>query len=165
MHEDPFDDLFSLEDRYYDEGYQQGFQDGLQQSQTQARLFGIEKGFEKFLEMGKIEARVMIWSEELEKAEQTPGVSLNQDKIALNARIKKHMEVLHALVDPQTLSVENTDDAVSDFDDRLKRAQAKCRIVAKLLGEPESTAGSNPEASSQAEQVDGQKPKLKEISF
>ncbi|KAL9083531.1 MAG: hypothetical protein Q9159_005723 [Coniocarpon cinnabarinum] len=142
MDDDPFDELFNLEDKYYQEGYEQGRRDGAGQSRLGARIFGIEKGYEKYIEMGRIQARARVWSEDLRIAAQTStdevrGTSSKvhqtlQDP-ALRSRLAKHVDVLTALVDPTTLSTQNTDDAVSDFDDRIKRAQAKCKVVERML--------------------------------
>ena len=106
----------------------------------QARLFGIEKGYEKFMEMGELQAKAWAWSDDIHvrlsnaQQEQKP-VSSTDQSFASRDRIMKHMEILHTLLDPSTVSFENTDDAVSTFDDRLKRAHAKCKVITRLLGE------------------------------
>jgi hypothetical protein len=55
--------------------------------------------------------------------------------LAENGRLKKHIQMLHALTDPLTFSTLNTEDAVADFDDRFKRAGAKAKIVERIVGE------------------------------
>lgn len=52
-----------------------------------------------------------------------------------NARLQKHITTLFALVETDTLAKENTDEGVNDFDDRLKRAQGKAKIVERMVGE------------------------------
>ncbi|KAK4162632.1 hypothetical protein QBC43DRAFT_321233 [Cladorrhinum sp. PSN259] len=52
-----------------------------------------------------------------------------------NHRLEKHITALYALVETESLSTENTDEAVNDFDDRLKRAQGKAKIIERMLGE------------------------------
>ncbi|KAK1778894.1 hypothetical protein QBC45DRAFT_412749 [Copromyces sp. CBS 386.78] len=52
-----------------------------------------------------------------------------------NTRLQKHITTLFALVETDTLAKENTDEAVNDFDDRLKRAQGKAKIVERMVGE------------------------------
>jgi len=47
--------------------------------------------------------------------------------------VEKNIKMVHALVEPETLSTANTDEAVQDFDDRLKRAQAKAKVVTKMI--------------------------------
>jgi hypothetical protein len=50
-------------------------------------------------------------------------------------RLERHLKVLHALSESESLSTENTEEAVSDFDDRLKRAEGKAKIIERLVGE------------------------------
>lgn len=45
------------------------------------------------------------------------------------------MSTLHALSEPASLSTQNDEDAVSEFNDRLKRAQAKAKMVEKMVSE------------------------------
>lgn len=52
-----------------------------------------------------------------------------------NPRLRKHVALLYGLTEPESLDVQNTEDAVADFDDRLKRATAKAGIVGKLFSE------------------------------
>ena len=155
MADDPFDDLFGLEDRYYDHGYQQGLRDGLQQSQLEARLFGLEKGFVKFVEMGEMQAKARYWK----------GLAEEMDRSSATTRILKHVEVLMTLVDPQTLSVENDDEAVSSFDDRLKRAQAKCKIIRRLLDEPDEGKAFDPPLQEHSNNPNMSKPPTKDVEF
>ncbi|EGD98789.1 hypothetical protein TESG_06066 [Trichophyton tonsurans CBS 112818] len=53
-----------------------------------------------------------------------------------NPRLEKHIATFLSLVNPLTISMENNEEAVADFDDRLKRAAAKARIIERMLGEP-----------------------------
>ncbi|KAM5469865.1 hypothetical protein MauCBS54593_004419 [Microsporum audouinii] len=65
-----------------------------------------------------------------------------------NPRLEKHIAVYLSLVNPLTLSMENKEEAVADFDDRLKKAVAKARVIEKMAGEPsEHTSQSSPGAS------------------
>ena len=165
MEVDPFDSLLNLEDQFYEEGFQEGQADGIRQSRREARIFGIEKGFVKFVEMGKFQAKARIWAARLPRISQ-PGVMApssvgdvtevtsargdpNGSRIVTalptlpdNARLRQHIETLVALVDPTTLSTQNNDDAVADVDDRLKRAQAKMKVIERLAGEDEEVAKS-----------------------
>lgn len=147
---DAFDNLLNLEEEFYSEGYQQGVADGDRAGRIEGRSFGIEKGFEKFVEAGRLHGKSIVWANRLPQAQQQPrGVvapsssvsSSLEDKQklpALNgggARLEKNIVTLHALVEPDTLSTDNTDDAVNDFDDRVKRAQGKARVIERHLGE------------------------------
>ena len=52
-----------------------------------------------------------------------------------NPRLEKHIRTLYALVEPSSLATTNSEDSVSDFDDRFRRAEGKVRIIEKLIGE------------------------------
>ncbi|KAI9717718.1 MAG: hypothetical protein M1828_007121 [Chrysothrix sp. TS-e1954] len=155
--DDPFDSLFSLEDTYYEEGFKQGFADGVSQSGLEARVFGVEKGFEKFLDMGRLQARAKVWSARMlppsQEEQGAPQSLAVDDHVGLSSqqpptlptlqnhsRLSKHVHTLEALVDSTSLSMRNSDDSVGDFDDRLKRAQAKVKIIEKLIGEEGATS-------------------------
>ena len=57
------------------------------------------------------------------------------DVLAGASRIGKHVAVLYALTEIECLSMENTEEAVSEFDDRYRRAVAKAGIIGRLVGE------------------------------
>ena len=187
IEEDLFDDILGLEDRFYDEGYKLGVADGTQAGHIEGRLFGLEKGFEKYVSMGKLHGRTSVWasrlphSQELEKHnvphkkgslregvearpfspnpnnearfEKESGIGDLVDSgtagrlplpvLPNNPRLGKHIQTLYALVEPDSLSTQNNEDAVSDFDDRFKRAQGKVKIIEKLVGE-DSLETANP---------------------
>lgn len=163
---DPFDDLLNLEDNFYSEGYKQGVADGDRAGRIEGRSFGIEKGFEKFVEAGRLYGKSIVWANRLPTQTlasssslsssttglgtqgsptatdaSTTGVEKNDSSERLpglnsgGARLEKNIVTLYALVELDTLSTENTDDAVNDFDDRLKRAQGKSRVIERHVGE------------------------------
>lgn len=149
---DPFDDLLNLEEEFYSEGYEQGMADGDRAGRIEGRAFGIEKGFEKFIEAGRLHGKSIVWANRLPQARQQPPAAgaatsaassspLEEDQQTLpalssgGARLEKNIVTLHALVEPDTLSTDNTDDAVNDFDDRVKRAQGKARVIERHVGE------------------------------
>lgn len=154
MAEDPFDGLLNLEDRFYEEGYKQGTEEGIQAGRIEGRSFGLEKGFEKFLEGGRLHGKAVIWANRAPSLVSRPGAdrpdgeqvlsgssvqgALNAGKLPVlpkNSRLEKNITTLYALVEPDTLSTENTDESVNDFDDRVKRAQGKAKIIEKMVGE------------------------------
>ncbi|KAH7030435.1 hypothetical protein B0J12DRAFT_583264 [Macrophomina phaseolina] len=147
---DPFDALLSLEDQYYAEGHALGVADGTRAGLIEGRVFGLEKGFEKFLAMGQLHARSAVWAARLpasslppvpphQQQEQQPASPLQPSnalpQLSTNPRLAKHISTLHALTEPASLSTQNDEDAVSEFDDRWKRAQAKAKMVEKMVGE------------------------------
>ncbi|KAG5940858.1 hypothetical protein E4U59_002155 [Claviceps monticola] len=145
---DPFDSILNLEQTFYQQGYTQGLADGAQAGRTEGRQFGMQTGFEKFLESGRLASRAIIWANRMPLAvtaseqeyEQeacdtaattaTPPCSL--PPLPRNARLHKNVKMLYALVEPETLSTENSDEGVQDFDDRVKRAQGKTKVVERM---------------------------------
>lgn len=168
MEDDIFDSLLNLEDEFYDEGYQLGVADGSRAGHIEGRVFGLEKGFEKYVTMGKLQGRSVVWSGRLPRARQQREAIVREnadpsdsDKnkqtlqeeedqksssidatsairlptLPDNPRLEKHVRTLYALVEAASLSTRNTEEAVSDFDDRQKRATAKAKIIERLVGE------------------------------
>ena len=171
MADNPLDSLLSLEDEYYNEGFALGISDGQRAGCIEGRLFGLEKGFEKYLEMGTLHGRSIVWGSRLCSDESTEssgqiamerirdpakastvsavswsanlevqslssqGGSLSLSRLEKNPRIEKHIRTFHALVEPESLSTHNNEDDVSEFDDRLKRAYGKAKIIERIIGE------------------------------
>ncbi|KKY30868.1 hypothetical protein UCDDA912_g09182 [Diaporthe ampelina] len=143
---DVFDSLLNLEEEFYSEGYEQGVADGERAGRVEGRAFGIEKGFEKFIEAGRLQGKSIVWANRLAQAQPrprraatSPSAGNKQQMLPIlsggGARLEKNIVTLHALVEPDTLSTENADDAVNDFDDRVKRAQGKARVIERHIGE------------------------------
>ncbi|KAH8846765.1 hypothetical protein MCOR27_004288 [Pyricularia oryzae] len=142
---DPFEDVMNLEEQFYQEGYQQGVADGAKAGKMEGRGLGLEKGYEKFMESGRLYGRSLVWASRLPQAQQAesgapesqqPQPSPSQlPLLTENPRLKKNIVTLHALVEPETLATENSDEAVNDFDDRIKRAQGKARIIERMTGD------------------------------
>lgn len=158
VHSTIFDEVLGLEERFYDNGFHQGTIDGIKAGRVEGRTFGLEKGFEKFVESGRLHGKSLIWANRLpqsRKQDLKGGTSKSHEAsqpmyrhhgpgnfsskilppLPDNPRLHKHITILHALAESESLSTENTEIAVSEFDDRLKRAQAKAKIVEKLSGD------------------------------
>ncbi|MCJ1404747.1 hypothetical protein MMC11_007973 [Xylographa trunciseda] len=166
MEDDPFDSVLNLESQFYDEGHALGIADGTRAGHIEGRVFGLEKGFEKFIEMGKLHGRSIVWANRLSRArtgtnplidtpqeQKTPQpgheptltepTSKSLPPLAANVRLEKHVQTFLALVELESLSTQNKEDDVSEFDDRLKRAMSKAKVIEKLIGEDfQSGAGS-----------------------
>lgn len=142
MAPDPLDDVLNIEERFYTEGYQQGLQDGVQAGRIEGRSFGMQKGFEKFLESGRLASKAIVWANRIPQRQDgggggggdNPHKACTLPPLPKNARLEKNVNTLYALVEPDTLSTANTDEAVQDFDDRVKRAQGKAKIVERTAG-------------------------------
>jgi hypothetical protein len=159
MADDPFGDVLNLEEQFYQEGYKQGMEDGTKAGKIEGRAVGLEKGFDKFLESGRLYGRSIVWANRLqtpgkkqnptsteahqqdESAGESYSIAADESTVAAlpplpdNPRLEKHITTLYALVESESLSTENTDEAVNDFDDRFKRAQGKAKIIEKMVGE------------------------------
>ncbi|KAF2491006.1 hypothetical protein BU16DRAFT_422851, partial [Lophium mytilinum] len=161
---DPFVDVLDLEETYYQEGYALGVEDGSRAGRIEGRVFGLEKGFEKFAAMGLLHGKATVWSSRIPGPKREPERSLVNPKeltessrhaapdgqssseqakavqngllpLPENPRLAKHVTTLHALTELPTFSTANTEDAVADFDDRFKRAGAKAKVIDRILGE------------------------------
>ncbi|KAF1986655.1 DUF1715-domain-containing protein, partial [Aulographum hederae CBS 113979] len=142
---DPFDSLLNLEEDYYKEGYELGVADGSKAGRLEGRVFGMEKGFKKFATMGQLQGRAAVWAARREK-KRIPGstdeaVGEGSRERVLppmpdNSRLEKHIETLYALAESASLSTKNSEEAVSEFDDRFKRAGAKVKVIEKIIREP-----------------------------
>ena len=173
--DDPFDSLLTLEDAFYEEGYHLGVSDGNRAGLIEGRLFGLEKGFEKYAFMGNMYGRAVIWSGRLPISRDTPAPdkqdpsAADTDKIfkslsvqgsngggvqsevetlpartkvpglPANTRLEKHVRTLYALTEPDSLSTDNDENSVSEFDDRFNRAEGKIKVIEKLTGEISSS--------------------------
>ncbi len=161
--DDPFDSLLRLEDDFYKEGYELGVADGDRAGRIEGRVFGLEKGFEKYVAMGRLHGRAVVWAGrqptadgDLQVKEQKEVKSKNDSidpisaheveemppdaqaipyKKPRNTRLESYVRTLYALTEPGSLSTENSEESVADFDDRLKRAEGKMKVLERLTGE------------------------------
>ncbi|KAL2114371.1 hypothetical protein VUR80DRAFT_8061 [Thermomyces stellatus] len=135
--DDLFDDALSLEETLYKEGYDRGTADGARAGRLEGRSVGMGKGFEKFVESGRLYGRSVVWANRLPSTAPSQGLAstgaAELPRLPQNARLAKNVETVHALMEPGTLSTENSDEAVQDFDERLRRAQGKARIIERAI--------------------------------
>ncbi|KAF2142587.1 uncharacterized protein K452DRAFT_206003, partial [Aplosporella prunicola CBS 121167] len=149
---DPFDALLSLEDEYYTEGHALGVRDGARAGQIEGRVFGLEKGFEKFVALGAQHGRAAVWGARLPSAafgaetEPAPATAIEikadveaeaarLPPLKRNPRLARHIATLHALTEPASLPTQNTEDGVSEVEDRARRAAAKARLIENIAQE------------------------------
>lgn len=146
---DPFDTLLTLEDTLYTAAYDLGVSDGAHAGRIEGRIFGLEKGFEKFAALGELHGKSVVWGSRL------PGLAPKTGEVeeeggekkipALpkNERLKNNTTLLHSLTDLETFDTANTEEAVADFDDRFKRAGAKAKVIERIVGESDAVASSS----------------------
>jgi len=151
---DPFDmsSLLTLEDTLYTTAYAHGASDGSRAGRIEGRIFGLEKGFEKFAALGELHGRSVVWgaraltsknAEGGEGQEKEEGDEQKIPALPSNQRLVNNVTLLHSLTDPMTFSTENTEEGVADFDDRVKRAGAKAKVIERIVGE----TGKSPDGS------------------
>lgn len=170
------DPVLDLEGEFYTEGHKLGDADGKRDGYNEGSIFAIEKGFEKFQEMGKMYGKAIVWAKRLpdqcnlllhesskisaeEGLTSRPGLDINNSQriqnepdvaasnfnflkhsrlpiFHMNPRLEKHITAFLLLVDPVTLSMENTEEDIFNFDDRLRRGGVQAKILEKFAGEP-----------------------------
>lgn len=170
--DDPFDALLNLEEQYYSEGYQLGVADGERAGLIEGRWFGLQKGFEKGVEMGRIFGRAQVLGARVgmgRGSKSQPRVQVQAQSGAGEAfagneggenvqdgglsellqseremrvrplryseRLERHITALYALSEIESLDTRNTEEAVTEFDDRFKRAVAKAKVIESIIGD------------------------------
>ncbi|RHZ66214.1 Yae1 family protein [Aspergillus thermomutatus] len=172
MEKNLLDGLLDLEEEFYQEGYSLGAADGAQAGYTEGSVFAVEKGFEKFVELGRLYGKALVWAQRVadsdfsrhssQESDETDALKTqpyNEDDLLLepfvckemlplpaSLRLVKNLEILLELVDPASLPMENTEEAVTDVDERLKGATVKAKLIQRALGEREETADIHPDA-------------------
>lgn len=145
---DPFDDLLTLEDTLYTTAHSQGIADGARAGRIEGRIFGLEKGFEKFASLGELHGRGAVWGSRIPAPTSTgtsqtatePAKTLPRIENA-SSRLQSNVSLLYHLTDPPTFSTANTEPSVADFDDRHKRAGAKAKVIERIIGETSLARG------------------------
>ncbi|KAI9928523.1 hypothetical protein ASPWEDRAFT_103608 [Aspergillus wentii DTO 134E9] len=180
------DSLLNLEEDFYKEGYNLGEADGAKAGYTEGSVFAVEKGFEKFIEMGRLYGKALVWAQRLADSNASnmsvlenntgdvsssaiprlpggqAGLSLSPSACTemstlppSSSRLAKNIGILLELVDPASLSMQNTEEAVTDVDERLKGALIKAKLIQRALGEREDTADIHPDAQDTKPSGDG----------
>lgn len=176
MESNLLDSLLDLEEQFYNEGYELGVADGAEAGYTEGSVFAVEKGFEKFVEMGRLYGKALVWAQRLADAkpnelceQSTPQVdrsdvlSLDPSSIckempkipAHSARLARNLATLLELVDPASLDMSNTEEAVNDVDERLKGAAVKAKLIQRAMGEGEDSLGAQSYAKDVTKPGDG----------
>ena len=151
--EDPFDTLLSLESQYHAEGRALGISEGSLSGRIEGRVFGLEKSFEKFIELGKLGGRAAVWNARLpENATTSTAIEVGKEELETGGklgvlpgsgseRLVRHVKRMAELTDADDVSRENSEEGVQDFDDRLREARAKAVLVERLVGEGGKESG------------------------
>lgn len=155
------DSLLDLEEQFYKEGFDLGAADGTEAGYTEGSVFAVEKGYEKFVELGRLYGKALVWAQRLAKSKPSKPSDLpsagKQDVLAVDpsicsemrslpphsTRLARNLYTLLELVDPASLDMTNTEEAVNDVDERLKGAILKAKLIQRAMGEREEVLGSN----------------------
>ncbi|KAL2815429.1 hypothetical protein BDW59DRAFT_15807 [Aspergillus cavernicola] len=160
------DSLLDVEEDFYKEGYKLGATDGAEAGYTEGSVFAVEKGFEKFVELGRLYGKALVWAQRLAEMNQsTPSPNskspseMTEEEISLqpsvcksmasfphSSRLAKNLDTLLELVDPASLPMQNTEEAVMDVDERLKGAIVKAKLIQRAFGEREDASDIHPDA-------------------
>ncbi|KAF8252317.1 DUF1715-domain-containing protein [Wilcoxina mikolae CBS 423.85] len=126
---DFFDGLLSLEEDFYAEGHALGLADGEKAGRTEGRTFGLEKGFQKFSELGRLQGRCSVWNARIAPATNSPA----EGAIITNTRAQKNIQALSLLLTNPPF--KNTEEAVEEVEETLKHGRAKVKVLERMLGE------------------------------
>ena len=97
-----------------------------------------ENYFAKSFEQG----RALVWQTRQSCTDQSVGKHpalvkhLQASKLASNNRVAKNVDALLKLSDAESIKHDNSDESVTEFDDRIAKAYAKAKVVAAVVGEP-----------------------------
>ncbi|KAK9474358.1 uncharacterized protein V1510DRAFT_412026 [Dipodascopsis tothii] len=139
MDGDFVDSLLSLEQSFYNDGYTEGKADGVQAGAAEGTQFGLETGFKRYVNIGLLHGRVRVWTQTaaVRGAETAAEPDPASDVVPLaggGSRVKKQLQVLASLV--TDVPMTNTEPAVETFENNLKRAKARAKVVGSLLRDP-----------------------------
>ncbi|QKX56466.1 uncharacterized protein TRUGW13939_03571 [Talaromyces rugulosus] len=176
MDSDLLESVLGLEEKFYHEGYQVGLADGARAGYTEGSVFAVEKGFAQALEVGKLYGKALVWNQRfasrtVDRSGSSSGTkptlggddlpAIHTDlcygmpEIRGESRVARNIQLLLGLVDPATLSLENTEDAVSDMEERLKGAQLKTKLIQRSLGESDDSPVSDASSSNRESRFQG----------
>ena len=182
--DDLFDSLLDVEEGLYEEGYDLGVADGVEAGYVEGSVFAVEKGFENFLEIGRLYGKALVWAQRMPGPNNHPdpiqqrssGIHEHQhqhhnndndhsenlinqkDEISLgpsacndmshlprSSRLAKNLSSLLELVDPASLVMQNTEDALTDAEERRRGALVKAKLIQRVLGEREGISDIHPD--------------------
>jgi hypothetical protein len=154
MADDLLGDLLDLEDGFYKDGYDAGIVDSEYAGKLEGKIFGIEKGYDKALELGKLHGRALVWQRRQQGSSQNgvePAKSAVPNRSSESAmvrqalgvmqglpktpRLEKNIKTLAALSGPENVPSDNSDESVSQVEDAIAKSKAKAKIIAIAAGE------------------------------
>ncbi|OOG01197.1 hypothetical protein ASPCADRAFT_402074 [Aspergillus carbonarius ITEM 5010] len=184
MESNLLESLLDLEESFYREGYGLGVADGAHTGYTEGSVFAVEKGFEKFVELGRLYGKALVWTQRLADSQpyknfdpagldkgppsssllasdkpdgfsMDPAICQEMSRFPSSSRLAKNIDTLLELVDPASLPMVNTEEAVNDVDERMKGAAIKAKLIQRALGEREDNSDIHPDAKELPTSGDG----------
>jgi hypothetical protein len=177
MENNLLESLLDLEEEFYKEGYSLGATEGAQAGYIEGSVFAVEKGFEKFIEMGRLYGKALVWGQRLAELDASrpkdtsymsqlhsgkdkgtclePFICKEMSSFPPSSRLAKNINTLLELVDPASLPMKNTEEAVTDVDERLRGAAIKAKLIQRALGEREDISDIHPDARDTQAQTSG----------
>jgi hypothetical protein len=115
---DPFNSVLTLEDDLYMNAYALGATDGEKAGKIEGRIFGLEKGFEKFASLGALHGRSVVWGARLPSQKPDSGARVAESRGAKKVGNKAKGEGVidveinqNADIGGYTMEEENTQEA------------------------------------------------------
>ncbi|KAG5357126.1 hypothetical protein CJU90_5948 [Yarrowia sp. C11] len=125
QHDDIFEDLFQLEDKFYEEGYSEGLEAGTKAGFAEGREFGVQTGYQRFLDLGLLQGRVAVWEEEVQELPES-----KREKTV--ERLQQIKQLIHQ--EEPTYFLSNDGAVVHQYETMMKKAKAKVRTLAASIG-------------------------------
>jgi hypothetical protein len=110
-HPDPFDTLLTLEDTLYTDAYALGTKDGARAGRIEGRIFGLEKGFEKFASMGVLHGRACVWASRLPSSPGSRQASSNLSEIRSDSQSTQEPELSPEVPTPRSSGSDSKSDS------------------------------------------------------
>lgn len=109
--------------------------DGEQAGRIEGRVFGLEKGFEKFLELGRLQGRCSVWKARIPSSIASPTAGPAKSVQITSPRVQKQVESLAILLTNPPF--KNDEESVEEVEETLKRGRNKAKVLLNMLGEKE----------------------------
>lgn len=116
------DDIFNIEEQYYDEGYREGQEQSTSQQYKEGKEFGYQTGFQRFLIVGYVKGLCQYWQKNIGQYDKTARKS-----------IQLHLFLVNSLIDD--LKLTNGDAEVAAFEKTVVKIRNKLRVLASLTKE------------------------------
>lgn len=140
--DDPFDDLLTLEDALYTTAHDQGVADGARAGRIEGRIFGLEKGFEKFAALGELHGRGAVWGSRI-PPRTSAGRASTTTPTAVGVNEPAAVSTPATSVPAHTIDAQNTLPVLSNTSSRL---QSNVSLLYHLT-DPLTFSTSNTESS------------------